>query len=60
MYLLLLVFGAVLGGAGIIFAGLSLRDGTFGAVLTPSIVAVVGGFLMVGVGFGLRTLQRIE
>jgi xanthosine utilization system XapX-like protein len=60
MYLLLLVFGAVLGEAGIIFAGLSLRDGTFGAVLTPSIVAVVGGFLMVGVGFGLRTLQRIE
>jgi xanthosine utilization system XapX-like protein len=60
MYLLLLVFGAVLGGAGIVFAGLSLRDGTFGAVLTTSIVAVVGGFLMVGLGFGLRTLQRIE
>jgi xanthosine utilization system XapX-like protein len=60
MYLLLLVFGAVLGVAGIVFAGLSLRDGTFGAVLTPGIVAVVGGFLMVGLGFGLRTLQRIE
>jgi xanthosine utilization system XapX-like protein len=60
MYLLLLVFGAVLGVAGIVFVGLSLRDGTFVAVLTPGIVAVVGGFLMVGLGFGLRTLQRIE
>jgi xanthosine utilization system XapX-like protein len=60
MYLLLLVFGAVLGVVGIVFAGLSLRDGTFGAVLTSSIVAVVGGFLMVGLGFGLRTLRRIE
>jgi hypothetical protein len=63
MYLLLLVFGAVLGAAGVVLAlsGVSLRDGTFdAAVLTPGIVAAVGGFLLVGLGVGLRTLQRIE
>jgi len=63
MYLLFLVFGAVLGVAGIILAisGLSLRDGTFdGAVFTPGIVTAIGGFLVVGLGLGLRTLHRIE
>ena len=63
MYLLFLVFGAVVGVAGIILAisGLSLRDGTFdGAVFTPGIVTAIGGFLVVGLGLGLRTLHRIE
>jgi hypothetical protein len=46
MYLLLLVFGAVLGAAGVVLSlsGVSLRDGTFdAAILTPGIVAAVGG-----------------
>ena len=63
MYLLFLAFGAVVGAAGIILAisGLSLRDGTFdAAVFTPGIVAAIGGFLLVGLRLGLRTLQRIE
>jgi hypothetical protein len=63
MHLFFLTFGAVVGAAGIILAisGLSLRDGTFdAAVFTPGIVAAIGGFLMVGLGLGLRTLQRIE
>jgi hypothetical protein len=63
MYLLLLVFGAVLGAAGVVLAlsGVSLRDGTFdAAILTPGIVAAVGGLLLIGLGLGLRTLQRIE
>jgi hypothetical protein len=63
MYLLLLVFGAVLGAAGVILAGsgMSLRDGTFDvAILTPGIVAAAGGLLLIGLGAGLRTLQRIE
>ena len=63
MYLLLLVFGAVLGAAGVVLAlsGVSLRDGTFdAAILTPGIVAAVGGLLLIGLGVGLRTLQRIE
>jgi hypothetical protein len=63
MYLLLLVFGAVLGVAGVLLtiAGVSLRDGSIDAgILTPGIVATVGGVLLIGLGAGLRTLQRIE
>jgi hypothetical protein len=63
MYLLFLTSGAVVGAAGVILAisGLSLRDGTFdAAVFTPGIVTAIGGFLVVGLGVGLRTLQRIE
>ena len=63
MYLLFLTVGAVVGAAGVILAisGLSLRDGTFdAAVFTPGIVTAIGGFLVVGLGVGLRTLQRIE
>lgn len=63
MYLLLLAFGGLLSAAGVVLAGsgTSLRDGTFDAsILTPGIVAVAGGFLLIGLGAGLRTLQRIE
>jgi hypothetical protein len=63
MYLLLLVFGGLLGAAGVVLAGsgMSLRDGTFdAAMLTPGIVAAAGGLLLIGLGAGLRTLQRIE
>ncbi len=63
MYLLLLVFGTVLGAAGAVLAlsGVSLRDGTFdAAIVTPGIVAAVGWLLLIGLGVGLRTLQRIE
>ena len=63
MYLLLLGFGVGLSAAGILLAGagLSLREGIFDSGLfTPGIVAVVGGFLLIGLGLALRTLQRIE
>ena len=63
MYLLLLVFGGLLAAAGVILtgSGMSLRDGTFdAAILTPGIVAAAGGLLLIGLGAGLRTLQRIE
>ena len=63
MYLLLLVFGGLLGAAGVVLAGsgMSLRDGTFDAtILTPAIVAAAGGLLLIGLAAGLRTLQRIE
>jgi hypothetical protein len=63
MYLLLLVFGGLLGATGVLLAGsgMSLRDGTFDtAILTPGIVAAAGGLLLIGLGAGLRTLQRIE
>src|SRR5262249_29693017 len=63
MYMLLLVFGGLLGAARVVLAGsgMSLRDGTFdAAILTPGIVAAAGGLLLIGLGAGLRTLQRIE
>jgi len=63
MYLFLLTFGAVLSVAGVVLAasGLSVHDHTFdGGLVTPGIVAVVGGLLLIGLGFGLRVLQRIE
>jgi hypothetical protein len=63
MYLLFLAVGVVVGAAGIVLAisSLSLRDGTFdAAVFTPGVVTAIGGFLVVGLGLGLRTLQRIE
>lgn len=53
MYLLLLVFGAVLGVAGAVLtiAGVSLRDGSVDAgILTPGTVATVGGVLLIGLG----------
>jgi hypothetical protein len=63
MYLLLLVFGGVLSAAGIALsaAGISLHDRTFDTtIVTPGVVAIVGGFLLIGLGLALRILQRIE
>ena len=63
MCLLLLVFGGLIGAAGAALgaSGVSLRDGTFdAAILTPGIIAATGGLLLIGLGAGLRTLQRIE
>ena len=63
MYLFLLAFGAVVSLAGVILAasGLSISDHTFDASLvTPGIVAIVGGLLLVGFGSALRVLQRIQ
>jgi hypothetical protein len=63
MYLFLLVFGAVLSLAGVVLAasGLSIHDRTFDPTLfTPGIVAFAGGLLLIGLGFALRVLQRIE
>ena len=63
MYLFLCAFGAALSLAGVILgaSGLSVHDRTFDASLvTPGIVAFVGGLLLIGLGFALRVLQRIE
>jgi hypothetical protein len=63
MYLLLLVFGAVLGIAGVVLAGsaISLHDGILDTtILTPGIFLAVGGAVLIGLGAGLRTLRRIE
>lgn len=63
MYLVLLVFGAVLTAAGIVLAasGVSIHERAFDASLvTPGIVAAVGGLVLLGLGLALRVLQRIE
>ncbi len=63
MYLLLLVFGAILTAAGIVLAasGVSIHDRAFDAsIVTPGMVAAVGGLLLFGLGLALRVLQRIE
>src|SRR5690242_9885524 len=63
MSLLLLAFGGLLGAFGVVLSvsGISLRDATFdAAILTPGIIAAAGGVLLIGLGSGLRTLQRIE
>jgi hypothetical protein len=63
MYLVLLAFGAVLTAAGTVLtaSGVSLHDHAIDAsVVTPGIVAVVGGLLLIGLGCGLRALRRIE
>lgn len=63
MYLLLLVVGGALSAAGIALAatGVSVHDRTFDTtIVTPSVITVVGGFLLIGLGLVLRVLQRIE
>jgi len=63
MYLLLLAFGGVVTAAGAVLAasGVSLHDRTIDAsVVTPGVVAAVGGLLLIGLGWALRLLQRIE
>jgi hypothetical protein len=63
MYLVLLVFGAILTVAGIVLAatGLSLHDNAFDmSVVTPGVVAAVGGLALIGLGLALRVLERIE
>src|ERR1700744_788153 len=63
MSLLLLVFGALLTAAGVFLSasGISIHEGGFDStVLTPGIVAVIGGLALIGLGLALRVLQRIE
>jgi len=63
MYLILLLLGAALTVAGIALgaSGVSVHERLFDATLvTPGIVSAVGGLLLVGLGLGLRVLQRIE
>ncbi len=63
MYLLLLMFGAAFGAVGIVIgtSGVSIHDRAFDmSLLTPGIVAAMGGLILIGLGLALRALQRIE
>jgi hypothetical protein len=63
MPVVLLVLGGVTTVAGLVLiaSGLALRDGSFDTeVLTPGTIAIVGGLLLIGLGFVVRELRRIE
>ncbi len=63
MYALLLIFGTIIATAGValVGSGISVQDHTFDpSVITPGMVAVVGGFLLIGFGLVVRQLIRIE
>jgi hypothetical protein len=63
MYALLLIFGAVIAAAGIalVGSGVSVQEHTFDpTVVTPGVVAIVGGLILIGLGLAVRQLARIE
>jgi hypothetical protein len=63
MYALLLVFGTIIAtaGVGLVGSGISVQDHTFDpSVITPGMVAIVGGFLLIGFALAVRQLIRIE
>lgn len=63
MPVVLLLLGIVTVVAGLLLAApvLTVRDGSFDiAAITPGVVAIVGGFVLIGLGLAVRALQRIE
>jgi len=63
MYLILLAFGVLLIAAGIALGapGVSISDRAFDiAIVAPGAIAMTGGLILIGLGFALRVLQRIE
>jgi len=63
MFALLLIFGVLVGAAGIalVGSGVSVEAHTFDpTVITPGMVAIVGGLLLIGIGVAIRQLARIE
>jgi hypothetical protein len=63
MCVLLLVLGAVITATGIALlgSGVSIQEHTFDpATVTPGAVAAIGGLIVIGLGFAVRVLQRIE
>jgi hypothetical protein len=63
MYAFLLLLGAVItaAGLGIVASGVSIQDHTFEATnITPAMIAVIGGCILIGLSFVVRALQRVE
>jgi hypothetical protein len=63
MYALLLSLGAVIAAAGFALAatGISLQDRAFDAAAAmPGIVSIIGGCILIGLGFVVRALSRVE
>jgi hypothetical protein len=63
MYAFLLLLGAVItaAGLGVVASGVSIQDHTFDmANITPAMIAVIGGCILIGLSFVVRALQRVE
>jgi hypothetical protein len=63
MYAFLLVLGGVIAAAGLalVASGVSIQTHTFDATnVTPGTIAVIGGCILVGLGFVIRALLRVE
>jgi hypothetical protein len=63
MPVVLLVLGVVVTAAGLLLTvhGVTIHDGTVDSeVITPGVIATVGGLLLIGLGLLVRVLQRIE
>jgi hypothetical protein len=63
MYAFLLLLGAVItaAGLGIVASGVSIQDHTFDPTnVTPAMIAVIGGCILIGLSFIVRALQRVE
>ena len=63
MYAFLLTLGAVIiaAGLGLIASGFSFSQHAFDATnVTPGIVAITGGCILVGLAFVVRALLRVE
>jgi hypothetical protein len=63
MYAFLLLLGAVItaAGLGVVASGVSIQDHTFDATnVTPAMIAVIGGSILIGLSFVVRALQRVE
>ena len=59
----LLILGAVTAAVGLLLvvSGVSIQEHVYDtAVLTPGVVALVGGFLLIGLGLAVRLLKDIE
>jgi hypothetical protein len=63
MYALLFLFGALVGAAGIalVGSGVSVQAHTFDpTVITPGVIAIVGGLILIGLGLAVHQLSLIE
>ncbi len=63
MPVILLVLGVVTAVAGLMLTarGVTVHDGTIDSdIITPGVIAGVGGLLLIGLGLLVRVLQRIE
>jgi hypothetical protein len=63
MYVFLLMLGSFIAvaGLGLVASGVSIQEHTFDASnLTPGMIAIIGGCILIGLGLVVRALLRVE